>query len=429
MLLSDIHDIIASFLNNFTDLMSWRHTCHGNFHDYTAHFYCTRMYSFIKTPYVRIDHSTNLSLLRRRDYIESIIIANKYIEDEHIMNLTNLKYMKIWPLPFILTDVAFIKLSNLKVLLCPVSNYINDNVLKRLPNLTELDCTECKLVTSESLVLLTNLVKLTCINNPTLDTSFVKKLTKLEHLTIDNSVQNYNDALCRLEKLKRLNIPNEAIYPDNARVLLNLEYINCGHYEYTDEHIMHLTNLKYLVCGRNSFFTDISVKNLEKLEIFITNNTNLAISIEAFNCLENLREFYSGNLQISDLSFEKLSKLEILHCESNCLLTDTCLSYVPNLIELNCGQNTNFTDNGVSQLSNLRILNCGANTNLTDLTLSKLSNLTRLNCGHNRNFRHELQKISYRLISLEYIFNNSDNGKFNEFMNLFISLSKQVNSM
>ena len=401
----DIHELIISFISNFTDLMNWRHTCREFFHDYTASFYCTRMYPFMITPYVNVTDDTNLSLLSRRHYVKSLTISKGRIKNEHIWNMTALERLIIRTKNIYLNEGAFIRLSNLRTLHCNWHININDTVLQRLPNLTDLDCSYCYEITGKALAQMTNLVKLNCLGVPVnvqddLNVSFIGHLTKLEELTINDSVYRYKTELSRLVNLRRLNIPRDKLRPDAVKILPRLEYVECGDYEYTDEHIMYLTNLKYLSGGKNSFFTDLSLKNLTSLEIFKPNRAKMSVSVGTIGSLVNLTVFHCGTLQVPDFAFLRMQRLLQLYCDDNLVVTDIGLSYIPNLITLDCGRNTNFTDKGVSQLTSLRALDCGSNVNLTDNTLSKLPFLIDLGCGLNRNFRDGLRNITTQLISL-----------------------------
>lgn len=398
---ADLQDIIISFIANFIDLMSWRHTNRSTFHDYTASFYCTRMYPFIKTPYVNVTVDTNLSLLRRRyQYVTSLVITKGRITNEYLASLINLEYLELSNRDLCLTEFAFGGLLNLRSLHCNNCAFIDYSILKKLPNLTDLECSSCVRVTSLSLSQLTNLVKLTCVNILDLNTSFVGNLTKLEDLTIDASVYNHKIELSYLTNLKRLYTPYDKIHPDIVKILPKLESIECGDYEFTDEHITNLTNLKSLICGKNCFFTDLSLKKLTKLEIFNIGKSDVIISVSIFRSLVNLTEFHSGGAQFPDVAFINMTNMEVLYCDDNFALTDMCLSYMPNLTSIDCGRNTNFTDNGISQLTYLKKLDCGSNIILTDYTLYKLQFLTNLCCGFNRNFRGELRNITTRLTSL-----------------------------
>lgn len=434
---ADIHQLIVSFIDNFTDLMSWRHTCRDTFHEYTASFCCTRMYPFMITPHVNVTEDTNLSLLSRRHYIKSLTITNGRVKNEHICNMINLERLIIQTKNIYLTENAFSRLSNLKTLHCHCHININDATLQRLPNLTDLDCSYCYEITGKALSQMTNLVRLNCLGVPLnmlddLNLSFIENLTKLEELTINDNIYKYKNELSNLVNLKQLNIPHNRVLhniirPDIAKLLPKLEYVECGDYEFTDEHIMYLSNIKSLICGKNSFFTDLSLKNLTKLEIFDIANAHMIVSVSVFKSLVNLTEFHSGRVQFPDIAFINMSNMESLYCDDNTIITDMCLSYMPNLTNLDCGRNKNFTDSGISQLEYLESLECGSNITITDYSLFNLPYLTKLGCGLNRNFRHGLLNIATNLVRLSRVCGMiTDTPEYNEFIKIYNKASDEI---
>lgn len=419
---SEIDDNIVMFISEFKDFMNWRHTCSSHYRDYFVSFYCTRMYPFINTPFVIANGNTNLSLLERRTYIKALKICNHKFGDNHLINLSNLEYLEFQNNPMFITDIGFNNMSNLKILHCRNSYKMNDYILYKLTGLIELDCRNCPYVTDKSLSLLVDLVKLVCTDNSNLNTSFVRYLTKLEELTIDSTVQNYRSAISNLVNLKRLTLNKDNISPDIIKILPKLEYVNCKAFEYTDEHIMNLCNLRELICGPESFFTDLSFRNLTKLEIFKINHANIIISHETFGQLVNLMEFYSGSLQVTDIAFKNLSKMRILYCDNNIVLTDACLEYMQNLAELSFGRNTNFTDDAVSKLKKLVKLDCGSNHQITDITIFNLPLLTSVNCGFNRNLTKSIISIKDQLMEIDRIYRIDDETTYKEFDTLFRSI-------
>ena len=207
--------------------------------------------------------------------------------------------------------------------------------------------------------------------------------------------------------------------PDVIKILPKLEYVHCMNFEFTDEHIMYSCNLKELICGNNTFFTDLSLKKLTKLEIFKISEGNLLISEEVLTNMIYLKELHCGRLQIYDKIFKKLPELKKLNCDFNVAITDAGLLYLSNLEELHCGQNINFTDNGLSKLTNLTYLNCNINTNITDVTICSLPKLNKLSCGINRNFVNGLKIISDKLTYIDRTKLNDDFTNHINFMNIF----------
>lgn len=414
----DLHELIVSYLNNFKDMLSWRHTCRNTFHVYTVLFYCSKLYPFIITPLVKATDSTNLNLLKKRTYIQSLIVYTKFIKNDHLINLTNLEYLKIDNEynDFKFDSNAFSNLKNLKTFICNNSFRLTDDILIKLSNLQVLDCSNCQNITSKSLSSLTNLVILKCDRNVRLDMSFVKKLTNLLSLTIDSSVQDNVDNFQYLSKLEYLYIPATGIKPEISKLLPKLLYINCGEHEYVND--CFNSNLVKLIGGYKCLFTDVTFSKLNNLQTLSLYRSQLIATNQVFSSLINLTELDCGISRFPDIVFKDMKKLVILDCEDNTMLTDNVFKFIPNLIQLKCGRNTNFTDNSISKLTNLKLLDCGSNTNLTDVTLSQLNNLKYLGCGFNRNFGNELLKIVNSLISLQWIYRNDDDVKYKEFMNI-----------
>lgn len=398
MFLYDLHDIIVSFIDNFTDLMSWRHTCSLTFHDYTANFYCSKMYPFINTPKVYVNDTTNIHILSRRKYITSLIIGNYKIRDEHIFNLRNLENLQILNNVFYLrlTEDSFGNFENLKTLIWKHSANLNDNILLKLKSLVRLNCHGCYNITSNSLSKLTNLTDLICTNIPDLDMSFLTNLHKLEYLHIDNYDGIQTSYILNLTQLKRLTLSEGGISPSIVKTLPRLEQVYCSNHEFTDDHIMHLTNLKILICGINCFFTELSFNIMASLEKLHLNNCSLLLTPVLFNNLVNLQELQLGSIQITDNMMTKLYNLKTLICENNTTLTDISLTYIPNITYLSCGRNTNFTDEGLAKLSKLKILHCGDNTNFGEYLISishQLKSIEFSNFIANNNFINMINLI------------------------------------
>ena len=380
----DILQYIVSYMNEFQDVMSWRHTCRRTFITYTVSFYCSRMYTFIRTPYVLITKDTNLDRLSKRTYINGLVVnsTNKPLGNKHLCNLKNLFSLKIsTSYPYSSIDAkAFKNFNKLKAFICSRETFVNDEVLMYMPDLIYLDCTACLHVTGKSLGSLHHLTTLICEDIYDLDFRFLTNLTNLKSLTIHQSVQNDINIFKSLTNLTTLNLsPSMSIKPEIVKLLPNLDSVICGNYEYTDDHLMHLNNLKMLICGINCFFTSLSISRLQNLTVLNINNGVFNITDSALINLTNLLELHCGILYIPDYIFKYYTELRILNCDSNILMSDTALEYLPKLISLNCGKNLKFTDIGLSKLHKLRYLNCGIN----------------------RNFREELFKISKRLNVLE----------------------------
>ncbi len=390
---NEIIDIIVSYIDVFKDLLTFRHLCNKTLNrKYTANFYCSILYSFIETPKVYITYNTSLNILKKRDYIRDIRIhAPRYINFQQLNNLTKLETLIIEEYGCIRNIPPIYK--SLTTLICPSSD-LSDNILNKLPNLTKLNCKGCYDVTEKSLSILTNLTALTSYSNNANDLTFIKNLKKLEHLYIDYRFQNLSsNIISNLTSLKSLEFNiYKYIDPNIIRLLPNLEYIKCNNIiPYWDEDIMHLSNLKHLITGIKCEFTDISFKQLTKLEKLEINGQNINISNDILSTLTNLTELSLGNLQLDDNTFINMKKLKTLNCDNSLLLTDKCLINLSNLISLHCGNNINFTDEGLSKLLNLQILHCGENTNFTIDGIYNLPNLKQLSTGKNINFSNVIK--------------------------------------
>lgn len=422
MFIKEINEIIGSFIDTQKGLLNWRHTSSKTFHNYIASFPCSKMYPFIITPNVIISTSTNLHILSRRTYVKKIrSTIDVDINDWLLLKLSNLTHLDIsYNLNNrSLTYRSINKLTNLIELKCCYSSCVTDKALYKLTNLTSLDCSNCA-VTSQSISLLVNLKHLIYVfldpmntsNELNIDTSFIENLTNLEYLKINSCVQQNKKGLLRLKKLKQLDLHNY-IHPDTIEVLPNLEYLNCGNYEYEDRHLIGLNNLKQLICGHNCYFTYKSFTKLTNLNVLNLYGSKLHVSYDVIYTFINLTQIYCYYFHLPDYVFKNMKNLKLLHCDDNLVLTDKCFEYIPNLTELNCGRNVLFTDNGIITLNNLKTLLCGSNTKLTDKTLLNLPNLTKLNCGFNRTFKMEtLLDLSTKLLNLERIHKNNDTEEY-----------------
>jgi hypothetical protein len=207
-------------------------------------------------------------------------------------------------------------------------------------------------------------------------------------LSIFDAVQNNKESMSKLINLKTLHLSdNSKIKPEIIKLLPKLELVDCGIYEFTDDHLINLTNIRKLICGINCFFTDLSFRQLTKLKILDIDWAHILLDDDTFSTLTELTELHLGNrLILTDQVFINMSKMRKLYCDRNIYITDNCLKYMPNLIELDCGSNNNFTDNAIIELHDLEILRCGECINITDNCLKHMSNLIELDCGNNNNF-------------------------------------------
>lgn len=120
------------------------------------------------------------------------------------------------------------------------------------------------------------------------------------------------------------------------------------------------------------------LKAIETLDLSNKGLTNL-YGIEVYSNLKYL--FCSGNKSLTKIDVRKLTKLEILECES-CALTELNVTGLTNLQRLSCAENQ-LTELDVSGLTKLGLLYCYRNQ-LTSLNLAGVTSLVTLSCHTNK---------------------------------------------
>lgn len=120
------------------------------------------------------------------------------------------------------------------------------------------------------------------------------------------------------------------------------------------------------------------LKAIESLDLSNKGLKNLS-GIEVYSNLKYL--FCSGNKSLTKIDVRKLTKLEILECES-CALTELKVNGLSNLKRLSCAENQ-LTELDVSGLTKLGLLYCYRNQ-LTSLNLAGLTSLVTLSCHTNK---------------------------------------------
>ena len=120
------------------------------------------------------------------------------------------------------------------------------------------------------------------------------------------------------------------------------------------------------------------LKAIETLELSGKGLKNLS-GIEVYSNLKYL--FCSGNKSLTKIDVRKLTKLEILECES-CALTELKVNGLSNLKRILCAENK-LTSLDVSGLTKLGLLYCYRNQ-LTSLNLAGATSLVTLSCHTNK---------------------------------------------
>ena len=120
------------------------------------------------------------------------------------------------------------------------------------------------------------------------------------------------------------------------------------------------------------------LKAIESLDLSNKGLKNLS-GIEVYSNLKYL--FCSGNKSLTKIDVRKLTKLEILECES-CALTELNVTGLTNLRRLSCAENQ-LTELDVSGLTKLGLLYCYRNQ-LTSLNLAGVTSLVTLSCHTNK---------------------------------------------
>lgn len=115
------------------------------------------------------------------------------------------------------------------------------------------------------------------------------------------------------------------------------------------------SNLKYLFCSGNKSLTKIDVRKLTKLEILECESC--ALTELKVNGLSNLKRFLCAENKLTSLDVSGLTKLGLLYCYRN-QLTSLNLAGVTSLVTLSCHTNK-LTELDISMLPALNELRCG----------------------------------------------------------------------
>jgi Leucine-rich repeat (LRR) protein len=292
-----------------------------------------------------------LEFLDKYGLIETLECIN--IEFSELSNLPNLKKLKIWNSPNLIT-------------------------INNLPNLIELDCSGSNITTINNLP---NLVTLTA--------SFCINLKNLGNLPI-------------LEKLDCNFSTNLEFFPDS---LYNLKSLNCD-YTLINSLPTNLPNLKYLSCDScpnlryipiyNNLKTlnisssgIIEIPNLDNLKYLYTMLTN----IDFIPCLPNLRVLNCENTLVRSIT--NLPNLTVLNCRG-CKMLDT-LDNLANLNSLYC------------QGSSITRLPIFTKLGILEYSGEKVDKYTiPINLLHKISYEVLLECLEYNSYNINYIFKHSE---------------------
>ena len=127
--------------------------------------------------------------------------------------------------------------------------------------------------------------------------------------------------------------------------------------------------------------SEVDLIALEKIERLDLSNKGLK-NLYGIEVYSNLKYLYcTHNKSLTKIDVRKLTKLEILDCES-CALTELNVTGLTNLRTLSCAENQ-LTSLDLTGLTNLRTLSCSQNQ-LTSLDLTGLTSLEIFYCHENR---------------------------------------------
>jgi hypothetical protein len=367
-----IQNIIVKFIDNINDLLAWKHICRYTFLNHSANFLCSKQYSMFNTP--NIDLSRNNKNIKY-DFPIIQLRCGPYVTSEFFTNQHELKTLICSQFNH-LDDSVLFNNPKLEILCCYNNNSFTDNGLISIPNLIYLDCGTNNNFTDESIKKLTRLLCLDIHNNDKITDESIKHLTHLQHF-----IPNNNITMRSLQYLTKLtSLHNSYNNINMIRQNKNLKMLICNDLTLINNHIFHLTNLKILKCGPNTYFTDSIILRLTKLESLEFHTGKNKITDKSLKLLIDLKELSIINFlgyceNITDYSLKRLTNLQILYLYGHNNFTDCSLEKLSNLRELHCGDNYNFTNKSLSKLVKLNVLNCGSNINFTDEGLRYLTEL------------------------------------------------------
>lgn len=135
----------------------------------------------------------------------------------------------------------------------------------------------------------------------------------------------------------------------------------------------HIT--KFIASPHHRTFHIMNLRNLTELHL----HPNGLIKKKFLIHLPNLKVL-GINYMVADSHISRIrSKLEVLICNYNYMLTDESLFLLPHLKYLDCGTNCNFTDAGILSLKNLEYLIDNSESGFSDKVKEKIKKVRTYN--------------------------------------------------
>lgn len=324
--------------------------------------------------------------------------ANKGINSiEGIQYMTNLNYLRLDSNN--ITDISWLnRLKNIKQLNISDNNIENINALFNLVNLTHLYASNTRILDITPLLnlkkltnldisntLVNNLDKLgeiislneLYLNNISLsNTAFINKLQNLKSLYLNKSTISEQLLIENMQNLEVISLQESKITSINIKncpLLLNI---------YTNQvsglnnlHLESLPNLKDFSIIHQLNLENISIKNMESLNILNLNGNRLK-TINIQDCL-SLQHLDASNNNISDLSFlENAKSISSLYFKNNNISDISILSTLKDLtiLDLSNQLTTNTMNFGTFNNNSNRVTDISAIKNLEKLRELDLRN-------------------------------------------------------
>ncbi|KAL9648821.1 hypothetical protein ABK040_003753 [Willaertia magna] len=360
--------------------------------------------------------------LKNLNQLKKLTVYDNYsITDDFLNGLINLEEFYIKGCSF--TGIYLQNFKNLKILDITDSN-INDEALLNLNNLKELKLYNCRNILGnclQNLIKLEKLILQTCSAMKNIN-QYLNNLTNLKYLKIyfcssdefltSNSLQNltnleyleirgkefYDKDFCNLTKLKTLKITKPFTFFDQEKNL-------------TGSFLPYLTNLEILDC--NFIVEEKYCKNLKHLKTLSLLKIDNVIS-EDLSYLKNIKTislFSSFSNKITDRHLQQLTNFISLNLDHQEEITGECLINMINLTRLKVNA-TKIKDEHLMNLTKLKYLDISDCKNLIGNCLFNLSQLEELKISRTQvNDEHLENLINLKeLHAFECV--NLNSGKF-----------------
>ena len=422
----DIIYYISTYVDNMNDLLSLKHVSKSTFNiNYCANFIYdkTSKNIIIKTLIVK-----KIIKMYNIEKINKIYILNNYYP--YLIGFSNLEHLTIYnnEYDYINNHVysSLNKLTTFNTNIC-----IKDSNFPFLKNLKSFTYKNNKrTIYDHNIVNLTNLENLFIIRSKITDNGFSKlkniknififenksklsfnifnNLPKLSNIEIKFSNEVFDmNPIKYSPQIKKINMSQGLQYEDTFN-LPNLESMLCVS-NLNNIHNCNLQHLNNLIEFKDSMplsINDNIIYSLTNLKSLILSHRQEYITNNAFHSLTNLTKLYCDQSPfITDDAFKYLKNLEELNCIST-TITDTALSYLPNLLILNICSNNNITDTGLSYLKKLKFLSLKDNNKITYMGLSNLLELEELHLSYyNNSDLYKSITLLKKLKSLKFYFN------------------------